>query len=80
VPTHHHQAVNKVGEGLMAVAWADDGIIEGIETTPGEFLVGVQWHPEQGEDPRLFSALVTAAEMHYAERTVSSMPPLMAGA
>jgi putative glutamine amidotransferase len=81
VPTHHHQAVDKVGEGLTAVAWSDDGVIEGVEsTTPGEFLVGVQWHPEQGDDPRLFSALVAAAEMHYAERTVSSMPPLMAGA
>ena len=81
VPTHHHQAVDKVGEGLTAVAWADDGIVEGIEsTTAGEFLVGMQWHPEQGTDPRLFTALVRAAEMHYAERTVSSLPPLLAGA
>ena len=39
-----------------------NGIIEGIEsTTPGEFLVGVQWHPEMGTDPRLFRALVAAA-------------------
>ena len=57
VPTHHHQAVDQVGSGLTAVAWADDGIVEGIEsTTSGEFLVGVQWHPEQGNDPRLFGA------------------------
>ena len=56
VPTHHHQAVDIVGAGLTAVAWADDGIVEGIEsTTAGEFLVGVQWHPEQGTDPRLFT-------------------------
>ena len=81
VPTHHHQAVDIVRAGLTAVAWADDGIIEGIEsTTPGEFLVGVQWHPEMGTDPRLFRALVEAAEMHYAERSVSSLPPLLAGA
>ena len=81
VPTHHHQAVDIVGSGLTAVAWADDGIVDGIEsTTPGEFLVGVQWHPEQGDDPRLFTALVAAAEMHYAERTVGSLPPLLAGA
>jgi putative glutamine amidotransferase len=82
VPTHHHQAVDLVGAGLTAVAWADDGIVEAIEsTTPGEFLVGVQWHPEQGDDPRLFGALITAAEMHYSERTVaSSLPPLLAGA
>jgi putative glutamine amidotransferase len=82
VPTHHHQAVDMIGAGLAAVAWADDGVIEAVESiTPGEFLVGVQWHPEQGQDPRLFSALVTAAEMHYSERRVaSSLPPLLAGA
>jgi putative glutamine amidotransferase len=81
VPTHHHQAVDIVGAGLTPVAWADDGLVEAIEsTTPGEFLVGVQWHPEQGDDPRLFSALVTAAEMHHAERTVPSLPPWLASA
>jgi putative glutamine amidotransferase len=81
VPTHHHQAVHMVGAGLTAVAWADDGVIEAIEsTTQDEFLVGVQWHPEQGDDPRLFSALVAAAEMHYSERTVPSLPPLLADA
>jgi gamma-glutamyl-gamma-aminobutyrate hydrolase PuuD len=43
--------------------------------------VGVQWHPEQGDDPRLFRALIAAAEMHYADRTVeASLPPLLAGA
>jgi putative glutamine amidotransferase len=73
VPTHHHQAVDVVGAGLT---------VEAVEsTTPGEFLVGVQWHPEQGDDPRLFTALIAAAEMHHSERTVaSSLPPLLAGA
>lgn len=81
VPTHHHQAVDIVGSGLAAVAWADDGVIEAIESpTPGEFLVGVQWHPEAGDDPRLFRALATAAEMHYSGREVAALPPLLAGA
>ena len=81
VPTHHHQAVDLVGAGLTAVAWADDGLIEAIESmTQGEFLVGVQWHPEQADDPRLFSALVAAAENHYSERTVPALPPLLADA
>jgi gamma-glutamyl-gamma-aminobutyrate hydrolase PuuD len=82
VPTHHHQAVDQVGAGLMPVAWADDGIVEGIESTnPGEFLVGVQWHPEQGSDPRLFGALTAAAQLRYSDRSVaSSRPPLLAGA
>jgi putative glutamine amidotransferase len=79
VPTHHHQAVDKIGDGLTAVGWADDGIIEAIEATnPRDFIVGVQWHPEQGDDFRLFGALVAAAE--NAGRAVASLPPLLAGA
>lgn len=79
VPTHHHQAVDKTGDGLAAVAWADDGIIEAIESvSPDDFTLGVQWHPEQGTDFRLFRALATAAERHSAERSVVSS--LLAGA
>jgi putative glutamine amidotransferase len=47
VNSHHHQAVNKIGEDLRAVAWAKDGIIECIEDTrPDRFILGVQWHPD----------------------------------
>ena len=61
-PTHHHQAVDRPGDGLVATAWAADGTIEGLEVTGSPvFAVGVQWHPEEGEDPRLFDALVAAA-------------------
>jgi putative glutamine amidotransferase len=81
VPTHHHQAVDSIGDGLIAVAWADDGIIEAVEAAPaGNFLVGVQWHPEQGEDMRLFRALVAAAGIFSSERTVASLPPMLADA
>jgi putative glutamine amidotransferase len=77
VPTHHHQAVDQVGDGLIAVAWANDGIVEAIESAnPAEFVVGVQWHPEQGDDPRLFEALVAAAET----RSPEPLPTLLAGA
>lgn len=79
VPTHHHQAADKVGDGLVAVAWADDGIIEAIESeSSDDFTVGVQWHPEQGTDFRLFRALVGAAERHCAEH--SAVSSLFAGA
>jgi putative glutamine amidotransferase len=67
VPTHHHQAVNLLGDGLKAVAWEEDGTIEAVEAGPSElggfsgFVLGVQWHPEQGTDPRLFTALLGAA-------------------
>jgi len=81
VPTHHHQAVDEVGAGLVPVGWADDGIIEAVEAAPaGNFLLGVQWHPEQGDDMRLFTALVAAAGIFSSERTVASLPPMLADA
>jgi putative glutamine amidotransferase len=46
VNSTHHQAVNKVGEGLVVSAAASDGVVEGIESTQHAFVVGVQWHPE----------------------------------
>jgi len=63
VPTHHHQAVDRLGDGLTATAWASDGTIEAFELDAGEspFVLAVQWHPEAGDDPSLFQALVAAA-------------------
>jgi len=89
VPTAHHQAIGRLGAGLVATAWAADGTIEAVEfaragsvgeadlgaerrsggsggssprtSTSDEFLIAVQWHPEQGTDPRLFQALLAAA-------------------
>jgi putative glutamine amidotransferase len=63
VPTHHHQAVDRLGEGLVATAWATDGIIEAAELDPARhpFAVAVQWHPEAGQDLSLFRALATAS-------------------
>jgi putative glutamine amidotransferase len=57
----HHQGIATVGEGLIASAWADDRSIEAIEDPDKRFTVGVLWHPEVGEDHRLFEALVRAA-------------------
>ncbi|HEU5417505.1 MAG TPA: gamma-glutamyl-gamma-aminobutyrate hydrolase family protein [Streptosporangiaceae bacterium] len=63
VPTHHHQAADRLGDGLAATAWATDGTIEAAELDPARhpFAVAVQWHPEAGEDLSLFRALVAAA-------------------
>ncbi|HEX2441896.1 MAG TPA: gamma-glutamyl-gamma-aminobutyrate hydrolase family protein [Methylomirabilota bacterium] len=67
VNSMHHQAIKQLGEGLREVAWAPDGIVEGVEM-PGEhrFVLGVQWHPEElvGHDQaarNLFAAIVEAA-------------------
>ena len=62
VPTHHHQAINQLGAGLVATAWTDDGVIEAVEfASPEQFMVAVQWHPEAGDDLSLFTALIAAA-------------------
>lgn len=61
VPTRHHQAVQRLGTGLLAVAWADDQIVEAVELQGHPFAIGVQWHPEEEDDLRLFQQLVAAA-------------------
>jgi gamma-glutamyl-gamma-aminobutyrate hydrolase PuuD len=61
VRSHHHQGIRAVGGGLREVAWAEDDTVEGIEDPSRSFAVGVLWHPEEGEDRRLFEALVAAA-------------------
>jgi gamma-glutamyl-gamma-aminobutyrate hydrolase PuuD len=68
VKSHHHQGVGRVGEGLREVAWAEDGTIEGLEDPERRFTVGVLWHPEAGEDQKLFDALVAEARAYRAER------------
>ena len=64
---HHHQAVDRLGDGLRVVAWAADGTIEGLEPLhTNQWLVAVQWHPEDtaDDDPvqhRLVRALIEQA-------------------
>jgi putative glutamine amidotransferase len=61
VPTYHHQAVDRLGRGLVVSAHAEDGVVEAVELPHGPFVLGVQWHPEMGEDERVVGALVHAA-------------------
>jgi putative glutamine amidotransferase len=67
--SHHHQAVDRVGDGLKVVARAQDGIVEGLELddVDAPWVVGVQWHPEEtaATDPvqqRLFDRFVEEAK------------------
>jgi putative glutamine amidotransferase len=68
VPSHHHQALGRVGEGLAQTAWAEDGTLEAVEDPTLRFAVGVQWHPEEGEDQALFDELVRQARAYRAAR------------
>lgn len=64
VSSHHHQAIDRLGSGVVAVGWADDGVVEAIELADHPFAVGVQWHPEMtggALDRALFAALLEAA-------------------
>ncbi|WP_328860044.1 gamma-glutamyl-gamma-aminobutyrate hydrolase family protein [Streptomyces sp. NBC_00306] len=60
VPTYHHQSLDVLAPALTASAHADDGTVEAIETADG-WVLGVQWHPEMGEDVRVMRALVEAS-------------------
>lgn len=63
---HHHQGVDRVGDGVLATGWAGDGLVEALELEGEPWVVAVQWHPEDtaASDPAqqgLFDALVAQA-------------------
>lgn len=65
VNSFHHQAIQRLGRGLKAVAWSPDGVIEGVESTEHPWLLAVQFHPENLvpahlPSKRLFESFVTA--------------------
>jgi gamma-glutamyl-gamma-aminobutyrate hydrolase PuuD len=68
VKSHHHQGFGRIGEGLRVAARAEDGTIEAVEDPELRFAVGVLWHPEAGEDLRLFEELVRNARAYRALR------------
>lgn len=69
VMSHHHQGVRTLAPGLVETAHADDGLLEAVEAPEKRFAVGVQWHPEAGEDSRLFDALVSEAARYRIEKS-----------
>ena len=67
VPTYHHQSV-LTHPGFVPSAWAGDGTLEAMEDPDAAFRLAVQWHPEAGDDPRLFDAFVAAAARQGSRR------------
>ena len=66
VKSHHHQGVDRLGEGLKATGWSvGDGIVEAIELDQSDhpFALGVLWHPEEEERSRVVGALIEAARV-----------------
>jgi gamma-glutamyl-gamma-aminobutyrate hydrolase PuuD len=68
VKSHHHQGIGRLGEGLQVAAYAEDGTVEAVEDPSHRFALGVLWHPEAGEDLKLFEELVGAAADYRAAR------------
>jgi putative glutamine amidotransferase len=68
VKSHHHQGMGRIGDGLREVAWAEDGVVEGLEDPDKRFALGVLWHPEESEDFALFKGLVDEARRFRDER------------
>jgi putative glutamine amidotransferase len=67
VNSFHHQGIADPG-GLTPTGWCpDDGLIETVEDPAKTFMVGVQWHPEDTTDFRVFAALVAAANAHRSQ-------------
>ena len=61
VPCHHHQALGMIGRGLEVTGRATDGTVEAVQLVGRGFALGVQWHPEESADRRIFQALIEAA-------------------
>src|SRR6476659_4892206 len=68
VKSHHHQGFGRIRARLRVAAHAEDGTIEAVEDPAHPFAFGVLWHPEAGEDGKLFEELVGAAADYRAAR------------
>jgi len=81
VNSFHHQAIKELAPGLVATAWAPDGLIEAVEMPDHPFCLGVQWHPEEmvRDHPpmrALFRAFVAACQDdHSTKDHLTTRPP-----
>ena len=72
VKSHHHQGVDELGYGLVAVGWSDaDDAIEAVELPGRTYALGVLWHPEEDERSNVIGSLVDAARVHAEGRAAA---------
>jgi len=71
VNSFHHQAIDRLGEGLRVTAVAPDGVVEGVEDPDSAFVIGVQWHAEtlvhRPYEEALFRSFVEACRRDEAD-------------
>lgn len=70
VRSSHHQAVDRVPAPLKIAARAPDGVVEAIESTDDRWVVGVQWHPEDGGGNAEHLSLLSKALLDEARKTL----------
>ena len=76
VPAAHHQAPYQLSDGLTVTGWSPDGeVTEALEVAEHRFGVGIHWHPEEGDDPRLLAAFVEAAAEPRSARRPDAQGP-----
>ena len=74
--SYHHQALDRLGDGVVAVAWADDGLIEAVELEGDAWVLGVQWELQEAwkDDAamlRVFEEFVSATARRRAPRAAA---------
>jgi len=74
----HHQSLDRLGAGLKAVAWADDGCIEAVELTANDRFIAVQWHPEHSIDRDPTQQTLFRELVKMAAATAAAPPPAAA--
>jgi len=84
VNSYHHQAIKEPAAGLAVTASSSDGVAEAVECVKGQYIIGVQWHPEAmwRNCPihlRLFESLVKAAEEYSGRRRDVQQPSGIGG-
>jgi gamma-glutamyl-gamma-aminobutyrate hydrolase PuuD len=75
VDCYHHQGIAALGDGLAVAGVAEDGTVEAVELTSWSYVVGVQWHPEEAADVRLFGSFVAAARDVVRDRVSATPKP-----
>lgn len=80
VNSHHHQGLDDTAPALKEVGWAEDGVLEAVESTEHDWVVGVQWHPEvmapvDDSQMKLFRAFVAATRGHVFDVPVGAARP-----
>ena len=77
VNSMHHQGVRQLGSHLLPSAVAPDGLVEGVESDDGSYLVAVQWHPEalienSPHTRKLFASFVEASAAYREQRALAN--------